>query len=302
MRISTSLSLIAAFASISTTAALAGSQSALDPYATVQPPNHKASSVTRKTKAVSVYDGVATKAQNLGKSSKAAGSALADRAAGAGSKLADTGRTLGGGVAGGTAKMGGGLANGAKASGSFFMKGARVVGRGFKATGAKVADGGQTVIEHVGTWPGNVKHGFVVTGSKIADGTQAVTHGLVSGTEKLKDSTISVGEKVSSMPRAVVHGVKAAPKALTAKSGDSEKTPNAVPSAQPEVAPTQVAETPATESKEPSLMQKSVGLPKAVGHGVMATAGKMGHSVGKLFHREEAKATATAQAPEGQVH
>lgn len=289
-------------------ASWAGPQSALDPYAAMSAPNpvkgKPAPAKNYKGKTTSAYDGLTTRGEGIGRSGKRLGQGVANKSL-----------------------------DSAHATGSLLMKGAKVLGHGVKHTGEKLADGSQTVIENVSTWPKNIGHGLSLTGSKIAVGSKAVGHSVVAGSEKLKDGTQAVAEKAAAAPRAMGHGIAggagklksgilpSSSKDSIAAESDAAVKASELLSASSPAYKAQVAENkPEAKVEERGLVSKTAALPKAAGHKALRTAGRvgegtqvvgkkvvalpryMGRGIGKLFGRGDDAPQATASGPVDQIH
>lgn len=220
-------------------AAVAGPQSNLDPYASIQAPaqmpvDKKQKKLTDKFKskkpqmAQEVFQpqpGVSgefstqasnTVIQETGRSkiAKPAPGAVPVQKNAAAPKEVETQQVAGGGEGGfmggakqmtgammeGTKTVGAGIATGAKKAGGGIMTGARAVGHGMMVAGGKM------------------KEGTVAAGGKVAGGTKALGSGIASAGGKAKEGGGSLGSKLVAMPKAlggkVVGGTKSAGSAI----------------------------------------------------------------------------------------
>lgn len=161
-------------------AAVAGSQSVLDPYNQVQAPggsggkgkgarpaaepgNDPLDVSTTSTYVTMPMGENHEESAKAEEPSKLGGmfsgvSGLTEPFKNAGAKMAEGSKAVGSSVANGTKKIGSTIAGGAKASGECFMKGARAIGGGLKATGDKLKDGTQAIGGKVADLPHAIGH------------------------------------------------------------------------------------------------------------------------------------------------
>lgn len=211
-------------------------------------------------------------------------------------------KDIGGGIVSTTKAATSALVGGSKKAGAGIVKGGKAVGEKFVAGSKKLGTG--------------LAGGAKASGSFLARGAKSVGHGMVAAGETIKEGTQAAGAKVSSVPRAAGGGNKSNPQKLAE---DLKAAPD-LKAAQPEQPqqPEQLQQprNAAYPDASGSLVGKVVAVPRAIGLGVVAGAGKVkdgtaavgkkmvvlplavGKGFGKILNRGgQQPATATAQAP-----
>lgn len=208
-----------------TTSAMAGSQSLLDPYATIaapatpqqqgkkgskkatqapvaQAPAQEAPQTSTTYVTMPMQDHVKGKAKvtTAPVSAPSGGQSTTAQAGGPTPQAADNG-----GILSGVKEIQQGCSNTVKACGSSVVNSTKAAGSKIVAGGKFVSNGVTSGTKKIGTGfatiGGGIASGARSSGSYLAKGAKAIGHGFMVTGEKVKDSTEAVGGKVAHLPK-----------------------------------------------------------------------------------------------------
>lgn len=290
-----------------TSAAIAGTQSMLDPYATIAPPKP---AKKRKAAPPAAAKAPAEPVTSTTYVTMPMPPEPQGKKAGKGEeKVAGNGDGEGGVMAGmkdiqesctKTVKAAGsGIVNGTRSAGSKLVEGSRAVGGGIASGSKKIGSG--------------IASGARSSGAVFAKGARAIGTGFKTTGEKMKDGTQAVGSKVAGLPKMLKkddNDLKVKQSAIAAGTQSSQSNLSAAPQTQAQTQVEAKAQKPAQtavtipQPNKGDLTQIAVrGEKNARTSKLSAISGSFGKAFSKLnpFDKKDEQPRATAANPAGAV-